>query len=384
MKTRILATLLALSAMIPATSALADTSINAADSGVRTMGRTAVANGSQTLAFPGIELTVRFSGSAEVKMQGEVLSNQGWFTVYIDGKALPVLEIPTGKYDVTLAKGLDPKAAHVLRLVRRSEAWEGVVRIDKFALADGAKVLSPLPLPERKILAIGDSITCGEYIELSDAKQVGNGTTNAELAYESLLAKNFNAQLHIVAYGGKGIVRDWRGLNTQMLKDVAAEGGCTNPKEIVCAPDFFERALPDDPSSKWDHSQYVPDLVIICIGQNDFSQMSLPVSDYAAAYIKFIDRIHEVYPKASILILSSPMAEMSRDDGWQPRGVALQLAITMVDQHYVRLGTPFVMPFFTSHQPGTALNAHPIASQHAAMAEELKPIIRFLTDWQDK
>ena len=356
--------------------------VNAASDSVRLMGRTVERDGSVTMAYSGVEMEIKFTGSTSVSMKGEVLFNHGWYNVYVDGRTLPVLEIPAGIFDVKIADRLDPKAVHTVRIVRRSESWEGVVRVDGFALGDGAKLMTPDPLPVRKILAIGDSITCGEYIELSDPSQVGDGTTNAELAYESLLAKYFNAQINIVAYGGKGIVRDWRGMNTQMLKDAAAEGTLSNPKEIVCAPDFFERALPDDPSSMWDHSKYVPDLVIICIGQNDFSQVSLPVSEYVAAYVKFVDRIHEVYPKAPILVLSSPMAEMSRDDGWQPRGIALERALTLLAQHYIRQGDPFVMPLFVSHQPGTSLNSHPIASQHAAMAEELKPIITFLTGWQ--
>jgi len=382
MKPRTLTSLLALSMIATSITAAYGIDIAAASPDVRLMGRTAEKGGALTMAFPGVEMEVKFTGSKSVFMRGEVLSSHGFYNLYVDGAVQPVLEIISGKFNVKLADNLDPKTAHTIRLVRRTEAWQGVVRVDGFSIDDGAKFLAPDPLPSRKILAIGDSITCGEYIELSDASQVGNGTTNAELSYGFLLAKYFNAQVDIVAYGGKGLVRDWRGTNTQMLKDMAAEGSVSNPKEIPCAPDFFERALPDDPSSKWDHSRYVPDLVIICIGQNDYSQMSLPISEYVESYIKFVDRIHEVYPKAPILVLSSPMAEMSRNDGWQPRGIALQRAITLVDQHYIRMGTPFVMPLFVSNQPGTSLNSHPIASQHAAMADEMKPIIRFLTGWQ--
>jgi hypothetical protein len=382
MKTAILTPLLAISMIATNIATVYGMDIAAASTDVRLMGRTAEKDGSLTMAFSGVELEVKFTGSKSVYLRGEVLSNHGFYNLYVDGVAQPVLEIISGKFNVKLADNLDPKLAHTIRLVRRTEAWQGIVRVDGFSLDDGAKMLSPDPLPARKILAIGDSITCGELIELSDASQVGNGTTNAELSYEFLLAKYFNAQVAIVAYGGKGIVRDWRGTNTQMLKDMAAEGCISNPKEIPKAPDFFERALPDDPTLTWDHSKYVPDLVIICLGQNDFSGVSLPISEYVESYIKFIDRVHEVYPKAPILVLSSPMAEMSRDDGWMPRGIALERAITLVDQHYIRMGTPFVMPLFVRHQPGTSLNAHPTAAQHAAMAEEMKPIIEFLTNWK--
>jgi lysophospholipase L1-like esterase len=383
MKNKILLAVLSLAMTTSFTSLCASIGINAADPSVRLMGRMAEKNGSVTMGFPGIEMELRFSGSSDVKMSGEVLSGQGWFNVYIDGKALPVLEIPTGKYTVTLADKLDPKQEHLLRMVRRNEAWQGVVRVDGFSVDDGAKILSPDPLPTRKIMAIGDSITCGQNTELIPPATPGNHCANAELAYGWLLAKDFNAQINLVSYGGKGLVRDWHGVNTQMLKDIAAEGTVSNPKEVVSIPDIFERALPDDPTSVWDHASYQPDLILICLGQNDFSHVSLPLSDYAQAYIKFVDRVHAVYPNARIIVMSSPMAEMTRDDGWQPRGKALEMAISIMDMHYIKQGDPVVMPIFMNHQPGTAIDSHPIAPQHRAMADELKPIIKFLTGWTE-
>ena len=381
MTTRIITSLLAISMIAVNSPAAFGMEINAADASVRIMGRTAEKDGSVTMAFPGVEMEVKFTGSASVSMRGEVLNNHGWYNYYVDGATQPFLEIITGKFNVKLADNLDPKAVHTIRIVRRSESWEGVVRVDGFSLDDGAKILSPDPLPARKILAIGDSITCGYNIEYTDPKRPGDCNSNAELTYEWDLARRFNAQVEIVAYGGKGLVRDWRGMNTQMLKDAAAEGTFSNPREIVTAPDFFERALPDDPSSVWDHSKYQPDLVVICIGQNDFSQVSLPVSEYVPEYVKFVDRIHSVYPAAKILVLSSPMAEKMRDDGWQPRGIALERAIVLLDQHYIRLGDPIVMPLFLGQHLGP-LDAHPTSAEHKLIANEMEPIVEFLTGWK--
>ncbi|MFA5256904.1 MAG: SGNH/GDSL hydrolase family protein, partial [Opitutales bacterium] len=182
-------------------------------------------------------------------------------------------------------------------------------------------------------------------------------------------------------YGGKGLMRDWRGMYTQMLVDAAAEGTLSNPREIVSVPDFFERALPDDASSVWDHSVFQPDVILICIGQNDFNNAYIGATDYAQAYVKFIDRIHQVHPLAPIVIMSSPMAERSRTDGTQPRGAMHELALSLVQQHYLHLGESFVTPFFMAKNDGTMLDSHPIASQQRAMADELSPLISALMHW---
>jgi lysophospholipase L1-like esterase len=382
MKTLILAAFAALSMITTISYGQQLTNISMADPSVRLMGRAKMENGSATLGFPGQEIELKFSGSASVKMSGTVLTNQAWFSVYIDGEKLPVLEIQTGKYHVTLSDKLDPAKSHLLRLVRRNEAWQGIVRIDCFELDNGAKVLPPDALPARKILAIGDSITCGQSTELGPVdRKPGNQWVNAELSYAWFVAKDFNAQVHLVSYGGKGVMRDWRGLNTAMAREICADAGVKASPEVVCAGDFFERSLPDDGSAVWDHSKYLPDLVLICLGQNDYSQISIPVSDYATAYIKLVDRVHEVYPKAQIILMSSPIAEMSRSDGFMPRGVAIELALTEVNQHYIRKGELFVIPFFVSHQPGSALDAHPTGPQQRATADELKPVVKAIMGW---
>ncbi len=361
---------------------IASNTIPADSAAVRWMGRRAADNSGITIAFPGVETVLRFSGSSSVGMKGSVLSGQGWFNVYIDGIALPMLEIPQGDFDITLVSGLDAKAEHTLRLVRRSESWEGPVRMDAFTLEEGAKALPPTPLSQRKIMAIGDSITCGYNIEYTDAARPGNVNSNAELTYAWCLARDFDAQVNLVSYGGKGLMRDWRGMYTQMLVDAAAEGTLSNPRQIVSIPDLFERALPDVTDSRWDHSGYQPDIILICIGQNDYNSAFLGASDYAQAYVKFIERIHALHPQAPIVIMSSPMAERARTDGTQPRNAMHEAALSLVQQHFLRRGETFVTPFFMAKNDGTSLDAHPIAPQQRAMADELKPIVAKLTGWK--
>jgi len=356
--------------------------VQAADPNVRIMGRyEADENGSVTLGFPGQEIVIVFSGDY-VAMKGAVLTGDPlYFNVSLDGETLPKLELHQGDFIVTLVEGLQPKGIfpkpksvepeppkkHTLRLVRRNESWQGVVRIDHFDLGDdGDLFLSPYP-PSRKLLCIGDSITCGEATEqVPPSIEYGNQNANAELSYGWALAKHFDAQVHLVSYGGRGLTRTWDGKT-----------------DDINAPDFFERALPDDPDSKWDHSSYQPDLVTICLGQNDFTQGIVPEEVFVPAYIDFINRIQEVYPDAGILLLSSPMqGTKTEDEPESPLRTALESHIKKVVNHFREQGELNIRFHSVDWYPGTQYNAHPTGDQHAAMAKELEPVIAEMMDWR--
>jgi lysophospholipase L1-like esterase len=385
MKTGFLSSLLALLMMTTCISAVSGMNVATTDPSVRLMGRALVKDGSATFGFPGQELELKFSGSKSVALKGDVVKWETWFNIYVDGVKQPVVNLREGVFTLPISDKLDAGKPHLVRVVRRSESCMGVVRVDGFILDDGAKLLPPDPLPSRKILAIGDSITCGLNTELTPEATPGNGCENSENSYAWLLANDFGAQVHLVSYSGHGLMRDWRGLNTATAQEVLNDAGAKGKSlEISTVGDFFERTLPDDPSTKWDHASYQPDVILICLGQNDFCQIAIPPSEFADAYIKFIDRVHLLYPNTPIIVLSSPMAETSRSDGWMPRGTALELAITIMDQHYIRQGDPIVMPVFVSHQPGTSLDTHPTAAQQRAIADEVKPILKFLTRWDAK
>jgi len=382
---KLLGPVLATLTLMSATAAQASISIPATDASVRWMGRTAKSAEGVTMGFPGTEIVLCFSGSAKVGMKGIIPGGEGkegWFNVYLDGTALPTLCLGGGSFDITLAEGLDGAATHTLRLVRRNEAWQGLATISAFSLDDGAKPLEAPTPPSRRIMCIGDSITGGQNIELLDASRMGTVNANAELAYGWLLARDLGAQVNLVSYGGKGIVRDWRGLNNAIMREAYNDKRlASQAPEVITVPDFFERALPDDPATAWDHSAYQPDLILICIGQNDFSQISLPASEYAAEYIKFVERLRSVHPQASIILLSSPMAEQTRDDGWLPRGKALELSLSLVEQHFARKGDLAVRTLYISHMPGTQIDSHPVVWQHRRMADEILPLARAMTGW---
>jgi hypothetical protein len=182
---------------------------------------------------------------------------------------------------------------------------------------------------------------------------------DASFAYQ--LANHFHAQVHLVSYGGKGLIRDWQGLETE-----------------VTAPQFFERELPDEPDSHWNHEQYLPDLITICLGTNDFNQGIIPEERYVSEYVAFCKRIFKVYPDTRILLLSSPMH--GADD---PLREALEryLQATMDTLHaqgYARVNLHRTGVY---RGAGGDFDVHPTARQHTEIAYELIPRVGEWTGW---
>lgn len=312
------------------------------------------------MAYPGIEIRVRFRGAA-IRLTGEVLDGDSWFNVWIDGEPRPHMHFPKGAIEWTIATNLDPEAEHVLRLIRRNEAWQGVVQLAGFSLPEGGEFLEAAPARERRILAIGDSITCGDRAEFMPPYGAEGGhTTNAEAGYAWQLAKRFQADLQLVSYGGKGIVRDWSGDRSQLR-----------------AEEFFERSLPDDPSSRWDHARFSPELVMICLGTNDFAEGILDEEEYVPAYVRLVERVHEIHPEAKVLLISSPMLGNYAPE----KNEALERYLDAVKAHFDGEGKRFVSVHRIRPAAGSIWDAHPTAPQHAAMAEELVDPVASLTGW---
>lgn len=298
-------------------------------------------------AFPGIKLQFSTRGSYVAVEQISSTNETAW-DIKIDDGAWKRLILPMGTFVIELPGNID--TPHHITMVRRTEAWQGTNHV--LRIVSNAEFQAPPVPPKRKLLFIGDSITCGANSELSGADGIsGEIISNARLSYGRILGDALDAQVHLVAYGGKGLVRDWQGLTSE-----------------VTAPQYFERALPDDPNSVWDHSQYVPDAIGVCLGQNDFNQGIPDRENWVGTYAKFLRRIRETAPKATIFVINSPM---SRDDGPGSKGGAL---LSYLDEITRTASDPLFKRANVSHYPGvTPTDGHPSTASHAKIAAELLP-----------
>jgi len=224
------------------------------------------------MGFPGIITHIRVnSGQLAVKINAS--SDDVYFNLSVDGAPPTRLRLAKGLNHLDLLKGALP-GVHAVELVRRTESWQGVCQVLDYDPGSG-EILEPSPLPSRKLMFIGDSITCGSSTEDSDVPgKPGAERSNAAASFGMRLAARLKAQVNLVSYGGRGIIRDWQGM-----------------KAINNAPQFYELALPDDPSALWDHAAYVPDAIGICLGTNDFSRGIPDQTEFVNGFIEFIRKV---------------------------------------------------------------------------------------------
>lgn len=334
-------------------------SVKANDPGIVYEGRCAVdATGSVRLGFPGVAVHLNFRGSS-LTLKAAAADDDLYFDVSVDQAAPTLLTLHKGEGDYVVMKS-GQAADHSVALTRRNESWQGTVAIMGFSFGAGGKLLAAPELPKRKLMFIGDSVTCGELTAYEAGRDMkARINTNARLSYGMVLARRLGAQCALVSYGGRGIIRDWQGI-----------------RDTRNAPQFYELALPDEPALTWDHSRYVPDAIGIQLGTNDFSQGIPDQNEFVNTYVQFIEKVRRDAPDAVIVVMDSPMVDNDADRG--PRRSALHFYL---EQIVARVGNPKVILASLKHYPGVPGNTHPTGKEHEEIASELEPVFRHALGW---
>lgn len=332
---------------------------------MRVEGRTSTTpDGRLQLGFPGVTLHLRCRGSALV-LRAEADTDEVFFDVIVDQSAPVRLHARKGAGAYALLPADAAAGEHVIQVVRRSESWQGTVDVLGVETGDSTSLLEPSAARPRRLLFIGDSVTAGE-IAAYDAHDPLNGATahnahaaNARLSYGYVLARQLAAECHLVAYGGRGLIRDWQGI-----------------RDTTNAPQFYERARPDDAGSRWPHAAYVPDAIGVGLGTNDFNQGVPDQNEFVNAYVEFVRKLRRDAPTAWIFLLESPI--LVDAPGEPPKRAVLRGYLQLV---IARVGDARVVLGPVSHYPGLPGNGHPVASEHAAMAAELRPLFGRALGW---
>lgn len=333
------------------------------DARVAVMGRVdRAAPDRMRIGYPGVALRLRFEGSS-LAMRVACDTPLSAVGVRVDGGEPRALALQAGEHDVTLAEALPP-GAHSVEVVHRTETWKGIVTLRGFLLGPGGRVLPPDPWPRRRILFIGDSVTCGEGAAAGRRPPKDSSWWDASSSYGMLLARTFDAQCHLVCYGGRGLIRDWRGKS-----------------DVLNAPQFFHLAIPEETAAPaWDHSAYEPDVVFVSLGTNDFNLAigALPEQEaFVTAYVGFVRAIRARHPQAYVLLTEGAIVSDAADPG-RPQRTVLREYLAETAR---RLGDARVRVLAGRHYAGDSSDGHPTHEQHAAMARDLEPLIREAVGW---
>ena len=332
---------------------------------VRIEGRTADGPGGRVrMGFPGVTAHLRCEGS-DLSMVLDASNGQNFFDIVVDGGAPVRLRAGAGLGSYPLLAGAAAGRIHEVQVIRRTESWQGTCDLLGFSAGSATRLLPPGPAPARRLLFIGDSVTCGEFAAWSADDPLNGKTPNSEhitdaaRTYAFVLSRRLGADCSLVSYGGRGVFRDWQGVSD------------TNN-----APQFYELALPDDPSVHWNHASYVPQAVGIELGTNDFSRGIPDQAAFVDAYVELLGRVRRDAPGAWIFLLESPILEDAK--GQPPKRAALRAYLEEVLRRFT---DPRVVLAPIRHYPGLANNGHPLASEQAGMADEIEPLFRRALGW---
>jgi lysophospholipase L1-like esterase len=255
--------------------------VDAGTPGVRFVARVDRSNpAGPRFAWSGSTILARFTGSSiGVRLAGAT----NYFAVRIDGMLLPtVLTISAGKTDYPLAANLGA-GPHELSIFRRSEARGGDTTFLGLILDPAGTLLAPPPAPDRRLEIIGDSTTCGYGVDGKSASCAASpANENYDLAYGPVAARAVGADLVTVAWTAKGMYRNFAGDMNETM------------------PVLYDRTLGVQPAPTWDHAAWIPDAVLINLGDNDF-QKGDPGPPFVAAYTAFVKRLRGYYPQALII-----------------------------------------------------------------------------------
>lgn len=181
-------------------------------------------------------------------------------------------------------------------------------------IGEGERVLKNSEKLKRKIEVYGDSVSAGEvseaveYVGKEDPQHNGE-YSNSWYSYAWMTARKLNAQIHDIAQGGIALMD-----KTGWFYDPDAIGMESVWDKIHYNPVFGK-------PMRWDFEQYIPQVVIVAIGQNDSHPQDYMAQDYDGEqaviwrrhYKKFLENLRKTYPKASIICCTTLL---NHDSAW--------------------------------------------------------------------
>lgn len=309
-----------------------------------------------TFGFPGTAVEFKFRGtSLQLELSEDKWNSGNYLDVYLNDNPEPItleLEPNNGKpmvYDI--AEGLENKV-HQVKILKRTDYIKGEFDLNS-VIIDG-ELLPAEPDSPRQIEVYGDSITAGAVVEhegtgVPDPPGDNDYLSNAYYSYASMLAREYDAELSLVAQSGASLLDGFgywhRGTGMEA---------------------FYDKVKPLRDAPVWDFSNYNPDLVIIALGQNDSSSIPLgkevSVEDWKNRYKQLIATLRTKYPDAYFIGM---FPNMYHDRAWDDY---LTEAIAEYRSEYNDERV-----FSLIHQQVTP--GHPRISEQRQMADVLKEFI---------
>ena len=329
-------------------------SFKADNSRIRYVGRVDFSNPrAPRIWAPGAYIKARFSGNrCEILINDEMLgNNHNYLEIIVDGKNPYRIKLKSKINRIDLPDSLTGRE-HVIMICKDTESNIGYIDFIGFKCE---RLLPLLAEPKRKIEYFGDSITSGTGMDLSAIpcdKGQWYDQHNAYMSYGAQTSRNLDAQWQLTALAGVGLIHS-----------------CCNMKVVM--PQIYDKVFLAKDSISWNFNRYQPDVVTICLGQNDGPQDS---TLFCGAYVKLIKSLRQHYPTADIICLTSPMAEKHLTS-------ILKNYLIGITGYLNEKGDTKVHHYFFSKQYHNGCGGHPDMADHKLIADELTACIKQLKGW---
>ncbi|WP_018143248.1 GDSL-type esterase/lipase family protein [Alloscardovia criceti] len=345
------------------------TFISPADARLTYMGRIDTTNPrAQVWVFPYTQVRFRCTGtSLKIRVKNRLHYGQSYLGVIIDGReskvALPQTECIE---DVLLADNL-PDIEHEVVIFKRQDGQHYVEFYG--LLIDDHAVLTATPQAQshRRIEIFGDSISCGErneallYAGQADPDVDLSSYSNAWWSYGAIAARALGAALHDVSQGGAALYDSI---------------GWFHEPDYIGMESIWDRIEynPTLGSTRaWDFQQYIPQVVVVALGQNDAHPVDFMAQNcesaqsqhWRARYRAFLQALLAQYPHTHIVCATSIM---THDEAWD-RAIATVIS----ELHHPQISQ--LMYTRNAH----ATPGHPRIAEHKEMAEQLVAHIESLS-----
>jgi len=326
---------------------------------------------------PGSSIKAKFEGpSISISLQDYSVGgaqSTNYYNIFIDNEFHSTLASDINQTIYNISDNL-ADTYHTIEIFKRTEAMVGHAAFYGFYIGKGKHLLPLENKPSRKIEFIGDSYTCGygDEVSIPDFKESLTGfnsiNENNYIAWGAITARNLNAEYHCTAYSGKGMYRN--------------NGGDTEGT----LPKIYMRINPDDEKSKWKTNAFIPDVVVIHLGTNDFfpeklsSEYMVDSTVFVNTYITFTEKLRGYYPSAKIICV----VPNSQSDSY-PENLRSQTRITNYIQAVTdsRSKVDNNIFFFALPEQSSPYgeDQHPSKETQIIMAANIQAFIKSKTDW---
>ena len=306
------------------------------------------------LDWSGCGFNLRVQGGAvRVRLRGEAIGGQGAPVCRVRvGETVTTLSVAPAPCWYTLAENLPADRETAVELLKISEPQYGFVNLE--ALEVTGEVLPALPPPARKILFVGDSITCGYGVTAAIEDPFSTDTEDVTTTYAWLLADRLAAQRHILSASGWGVATANNGSTTE----------CLMPTVLPLV-----QFAADGKGESWNPADFTPDLVVVNLATNDAAGQS-PADRLQNGIAALLTTLRRDYPAAPILWIYGAMVL------WMEDTVRAAVEAFAADD-----GNTRYIPLVPVVQAEMGSCGHPNVLGQRRLADDLEPQIRAMMGW---